>query len=94
MPLSSKRRRNKIIESLEEALAHARGEPTGVRATTYLVPRQARPSLRPDGIVEISRPPVLSIASVNCSSVMAAGVAPAGAALVRRGSNIATSFLG
>jgi hypothetical protein len=31
-----------------------------MRAVWYLVPRQARPSLRPDGIVEISRPPVLS----------------------------------
>jgi hypothetical protein len=51
-------RRNKIIEGLEEGLAHARGEPTGMRVTTYLVPRRARPSVRPDGIVEISRRPI------------------------------------
>jgi hypothetical protein len=37
---------------------HARGEPTGMRVTTYLVPRRARPSVRPDGIVEISRRPI------------------------------------
>jgi hypothetical protein len=51
-------RRNKIIEGLEEGLAHARGEPTGMRVTTYLVPQRARPSVRPDGIVEISRRPI------------------------------------
>jgi hypothetical protein len=36
-----RRRRNKIIDGLEEALAHARGEPTGTRVTTYLVPTPA-----------------------------------------------------
>jgi len=53
-----RRNNNKIIEGLEEGLAHARGEPTGMRVTTYLVPQRARPSVRPDGIVEISRRPI------------------------------------
>jgi hypothetical protein len=43
----------KIIEGLEEAVRHARGEATDVRVTTYIVRKGIRK--RADGVTEIFR---------------------------------------
>jgi hypothetical protein len=43
----------RIIDGLQEAVRHARGEPTEVRVTHYIVRRGVR--LRPDGVPQIFR---------------------------------------
>jgi hypothetical protein len=48
-----------VRHGLEQAVRFARGEPTEIRRTTYLVPTRARARLRPDGVVEISRRPIV-----------------------------------